>query len=65
MASSRGRSVEDPAAWPLTDEGRDFFTRSSEAWGAANVAAGADPDVAARAVANSTAFYTTVPEAGA
>jgi uncharacterized protein YndB with AHSA1/START domain len=60
-----GGSIDDPAAWPLSEEGRDFYTRSSEAWGAANVAAGADPDAAARAVANSTAFYTTMPDAGA
>jgi uncharacterized protein YndB with AHSA1/START domain len=60
-----GGSVGDPVAWQTSDEGRDFFARSSAAWGAANVAAGADPDVAAQGVANTTAFYTTVPAAGA
>jgi hypothetical protein len=42
--------------WPMSDEGRAFFARSSQAWGAANEAAGADPAVAARAVTNTTAF---------
>ena len=57
-----GATVDDPIAWQLSDEGRDFAQRSSEAWGAANVAAGADPDAAAQAVANTLAFYTTPPE---
>jgi uncharacterized protein YndB with AHSA1/START domain len=58
-----GGSVGDPEAWQLSDEGREFATRSSEAWGAANEAAGADPAAAARAVANTTAFYAPDPEA--
>ena len=53
----RGESVGDPQAWQLSDEGREFSTRSSKAWGTANIAAGADPVEAAQAVANSTAFY--------
>jgi uncharacterized protein YndB with AHSA1/START domain len=57
-----GRTVEDPEAWQLSDEGRRFNTGSSEAWGVANRAAGADPDVAARGVTNSTAFYVPDPE---
>jgi uncharacterized protein YndB with AHSA1/START domain len=59
----RGGSVGDPIAWQLSDEGREFSTRSSDAWGAANIAAGADPAAAASAVTNTTAFYTTVPDA--
>jgi uncharacterized protein YndB with AHSA1/START domain len=51
----------DPEAWQVSDEGREFNTRSSEAWGEANRAAGADSDVAARGVANSTAFYAPDP----
>ncbi len=58
-----GETVADPTAWQLSDEGRDFATRSSQAWGAANVAAGADPDLAAKGVANTIAFYTTDPAA--
>jgi uncharacterized protein YndB with AHSA1/START domain len=58
-----GESVEDPAAWQLSDEGREFAARSSAAWGAANEAAGADPAAAARGVANTTAFYAPDPAA--
>ncbi len=59
----RGGSVDDPEAWQLSDEGRDFATRSSQAWGEANRAAGADPEVAARGVENTTAFYAPDPDA--
>ena len=57
-----GGSALDPQAWPSSPEGRDFLTRSSEAWGAANRAAGADPESAARGVANTITFY--VPDSG-
>ena len=60
-----GKSVEDPVAWQLSDEGREYATRCSAAWGAANQAAGADPAAAAKAVANATAFYAPDPEAPA
>ncbi len=60
----RGGTVDDPIAWQLSAEGRDFFTRSSEAWGEANEAAGADATKAAQGVANTTAFYAPDPEAG-
>jgi hypothetical protein len=29
----RGRILDDPIAWQLSDEGREFNTRSSDAWG--------------------------------
>ncbi len=58
-----GESVGDRAAWLLSAEGREFTTLSSVAWGAANVAAGADPAAAATAVANTTAFYVPDPDA--
>jgi uncharacterized protein YndB with AHSA1/START domain len=58
----RGGSVGDPEAWQLSAEGRDFAQRSSEAWGAANRAAGADSATAAQAVANTTAFYAPEPD---
>ena len=58
-----GASVGDPVAWQLSDEGRDFATRSSVAWGAASVVAGTDPEAAGRAVANTTTFYTVDPNA--
>jgi uncharacterized protein YndB with AHSA1/START domain len=53
-----GDRPEDPEAWQLSDEGRAFSRLSSEAWGAANRASGADPAVVARNVASTTAFYT-------
>jgi len=57
----RGESLADPIAWQLSAEGREFFTRSSAAWGGANVAAGADADAAATAVENTTQFYAPDP----
>jgi uncharacterized protein YndB with AHSA1/START domain len=57
-----GKTVEDPVAWQLSPEGIDYATRSSRAWGAANLASGADAAVVERNVAATTAFYTTVPE---
>ncbi|HET9085643.1 MAG TPA: SRPBCC family protein [Candidatus Limnocylindrales bacterium] len=57
-----GGSVDDPIAWQISDEGREFFTKSSVAWGEANAAAGADAEAVARAVANTTAFYAPGPE---
>ncbi len=57
----QGASLADPVAWQMSDEGREFMARSSEAWGTANVAAGADPVAAATAVAHTTAFYAPPP----
>jgi uncharacterized protein YndB with AHSA1/START domain len=59
----RGGSVGDPLAWQVSDEGRQFNTRSSEAWGDAYRAYGADEDAVATAVANATAFYAPDPTA--
>jgi uncharacterized protein YndB with AHSA1/START domain len=58
----RGGSIDDPIAWQMSADGRDFFSRCSVAWGEANRAAGADPEAAAKAVANTTAFYAPDPE---
>lgn len=55
----------DPAAameWMLSDEGRDFMTRSSEAWGEAAIANGDDPAEARAAAERTTAAYTAAPE---
>lgn len=40
-----------------TDEGRQFITRSSQAWGETLLTAGADAEQAAAATAATTAFY--------
>jgi uncharacterized protein YndB with AHSA1/START domain len=60
-----GSTVGDPEAWQVSDEGRAYASRSSEGWGAANLAAGADAEVVARNVAATTAFYTGEPAPGA
>jgi uncharacterized protein YndB with AHSA1/START domain len=57
-----GSRVDDPAAWQRSVQGRDFARRSSEAWGGANRAAGADPETAARGVTNTSAFYAPDPD---
>ena len=55
-----GRTVDpqEVAAWSASDEGREFITRSSEAWRDASIAAGTDPDAAEAAAARTTAAYT-------
>jgi len=58
-----GGAIDDPNAWMVSDEGRDFYRRSSAAWGAAYRAAGADDDTVALAVANTNGFYAPEPEA--
>jgi uncharacterized protein YndB with AHSA1/START domain len=58
-----GGSVGDPMAWQLSEEGRAYFTRSSEAWGAASEAAGVDPETVARNVSNTNTFYAPDPSA--
>jgi uncharacterized protein YndB with AHSA1/START domain len=55
-------AAQERDAWPFSEEGRDFYRRSSEAWGEANRAAGADDEVVASNVAATTAFYTTAPD---
>lgn len=56
-----GGTIDDPMAWQVSGEGRDFNTRSSVAWGEVSRAAGADAETVARNVANTTAFYTGLP----
>ena len=57
-----GGSVDDPVAWQVGSEGRDFNTRSSIAWGEASRAAGVDEPTVARNVEQTTAFYVPAPE---
>lgn len=57
-----GGRIDDPLAWMVSDEGRDFYTRSSAAWGEALRAAGADDEAVTLAVANTTQFYAPEPE---
>ncbi len=58
---SSGGVVNDPAevrAWVGSAEGVRFMTESSEAWRAANVAAGEDETAARQAADRTTAAYT-------
>ena len=57
-----GGSVDDPTAWMVSDEGRDFYTGCSAAWGEAYRASGADDDAVSLAVANTIQFYAPDPE---
>jgi len=55
----------DPAqveAWFVTDHGRRFLTSAADAWCAADIAGGADADVARGMADRSGATYTAVPE---
>ena len=61
----QGGSISDPGAWAASAEGREFYRQSSDAWGAAHLAAGADPDAVAQAVAGTYAFYAPEPAPGA
>ena len=61
----QGGSISDPGAWAASPEGREFYRQSSDAWGAAHLAAGADPDAVAQAVAGTYAFYAPEPAPGA
>ena len=58
-----GGSVGDPMAWQLSPEGREFATRSSQAWGAANLAAGAEPQAVAHGIQSTIGFYVPEPDA--
>ncbi len=55
--TTAGKTV-DPLAWPASDEGKDFIRRSSDGWGQAAIASGADPTDARAAAARTAAFYT-------
>jgi uncharacterized protein YndB with AHSA1/START domain len=58
LATGETLDQKQGAEWPTTEEGRDFVSRTSEAWANASIAAGT-PAAAARAAAGrTTAFYT-------
>jgi uncharacterized protein YndB with AHSA1/START domain len=62
LESGVGMSSEDKAAWAESEEARQFYAASSEAWGKAYLASGASPEVVATAVAATTEFYApTLP----
>ncbi len=53
----------DPMEFAMSSDGKAFMAGSSEAWGEAAIAAGADPDAARAAASRTTAFYTGEPAA--
>ena len=55
-----GGTFEPPeaVAWLASDEGREFASLSSQRWGEAAIAAGADPEEARAAAERTTAAYT-------
>ena len=59
-----GKTVEpsEAEAWVASAEGKEFITRSSEAWRDASIAFGTDPEIARAAGKGTTAFYTGAPE---
>jgi uncharacterized protein YndB with AHSA1/START domain len=50
-------SAEERAAWPRTEEAREFMTRSAQAWGAAHEASGEPSDQAGTAAQKTAAAY--------
>lgn len=57
LSGDAGLRPEEVAAWLASSDGRLFVTASSDAWCEASIAAGADPTVARRAAARTTAAY--------
>lgn len=53
-----GLSKEAAATWHTTPEGSAFITGSSEGWGEAYAASGAEPETATRTTAATLVFYT-------
>jgi uncharacterized protein YndB with AHSA1/START domain len=53
-----GQMPDDRESWPFSDEGREFYRLSSEAWGEASAAAGADPATVRQNVTNTREFYS-------
>jgi uncharacterized protein YndB with AHSA1/START domain len=60
LGSGHWVQPSEAPAWMASDEGREFVTRSSEAWRAASVAAGTPVVEAAAAADRTTAAYTGV-----
>lgn len=62
LAAPHADVAGEGQAWAASPEGARFTRLSSDAWCAASVAAGTDPDAARAAAGRSTAFYTGAPE---
>jgi uncharacterized protein YndB with AHSA1/START domain len=58
LAPSSALDLEEGAAWMASDEGMAFMRQSSARWGEADLAAGADEEMARGAAARTASFYT-------
>lgn len=58
LASGESVDHAEAEAWTASEGGRDFMSRSSEAWCEASIAAGDDPAAARAAAARTVAAYT-------
>ena len=63
VESAKTVDPSEAEAWSASDEGRQFITLSSQAWGEASIAAGTEPGMARAAADRTTAFYTGTPVA--
>jgi uncharacterized protein YndB with AHSA1/START domain len=61
LSSGQPVDPQESAAWSASDEGREYITASSERWGEADIAAGADEAHARAAAARTTAAYAPPP----
>lgn len=66
LHAESGESISPEASqeWQASDDGKRFFTLSSERWGDASIAAGTNPADARAAAARTTGFYTGAPPEG-
>ena len=63
VESAKTVDPSEAEAWSASDEGRQFITLSSQAWGEASIAAGTEPGMARAAADRITAFYMGTPVA--
>lgn len=49
---------QEAMAWMASEEGKEFYTRCSQRWGEAHIAAGADESEAREAAERTAGFYT-------
>ena len=61
IASGGAVDPQKAMAWAMSEEGKAFNTACSEDWGRAAIADGDDPEMASKAAARTTAFYTGTP----
>lgn len=57
-ATEGALAPEEAQAWAMTEEGKDFYRGAADGWAVAQVADGADPELAARNADATYAFYT-------